>query len=445
MAHTNTEEFRHACRMEYVTGYESWIARKGKSKYAGIVRSQEEDKVAFDKVKMMVKKEVSAQLFDSPSTIKKARGIQFAVNEHSAYAHVEEFDAFSRALAATSERPIKLGDLEIQIVYASKMNHADISEFATECEQTRKLYPFSIIDERDGKNWDANVQVAHREAIADLYEDCLGKQFADYVRSGINVAGVYRDKSGRCVRYEVSGTVKSGHGDTSCGNGALNREISVQSLISIAPRFGLKRCRGLVMGDDYIAWLYFDRPVDARELCMALDEAETRLGIHPVRGLFTDLRCASFISLGFYKSVQETWIALPKVGRMFCRLFWTVTALNGRDPRRLASGIAQSFYPLYSTWKPMRHFLKYHMQVPPIDVADLCPYYNWSEVCQHRLPAPINWDENHLVKYGPLALSLDVTLSGEQGAGLAWDVAVDHLYSTDVADPGDRSGCVAAT
>lgn len=441
----NTPRFRALCNEQYVAGFESWRSRKGRAKVAKIDTSQAEDRVDFTRVKFMVKREVNAQIFGAQVTITKARGIQFAVNERSAYEYVEEFDAFSRALAIFSDREQVVDGVPFLSVYASKMSHADISAFATESERLRNRYPHSVIDERDGKNWDANIQRVHREAMCRLYGDCLGSRFADYVRSGIRVRGAFFPKGGGSVRYEVDGTVKSGHGDTSCGNGALNREISMQALRAVGPRFGLKRVRSLIMGDDYIAWLYFDRPVSWQELSRALTAEECVLGIQPVRGLFQDLRLASFISLGFYRAHDGQWVALPKVGRLFSRLFWTVTPMNGRDPRRLASGIAQSFYPLYSTWPPMREFLRHHMTVPPLGVEDCNHYYEWAEIGLRRLPAPINWAENHLVKYGMGSVLLDLEMPAVQGAGVAHHPVVDEMYRMDVADPADRPGCLTST
>lgn len=437
--------FRSMCRQAYVEDYDGWQKRKGQNKMRRIETSAAEDRVDFTRVKMMVKREVSARSVVSPTPIKKARGIQFAVNEHTAYAFVREFDAFSKALALFSEIPHEEAGVHFVVVYASKMNHSDIANFATESESVRRHYAASIVHERDGQNWDSNVQRAHREALCAVYEECLGSRFADYVRTGIAVNGTYVGKDGATIKYWVDATVKSGHGDTSCGNGALNREITIQALVRVGPRWGLVRVRALVMGDDYIAWLYFNQPVDWAAFLQELTAAERAFGIVPVGGLFADLRNASFISLGFYRTIADTWVALPKVGRLLARLFWTVTPLQGRDPRRLASGIAQSFYPLFSTCPFMRKFLRHHMQVPPIDVTDYNHYYEWAEIGLTRLPAPINWAENHLIKYGPDAVLLDLEMPLEQGAGLAWHPVVDHMYTIDTSDPPERPGCVAST
>lgn len=440
--HLRSPKFRALVRAAYVENFEEWRSRKTQLKLKRIDVSTAEEAVDFRRVEMMVKKEVTAAPFDEPVAIKKARGIQFAINERSAYEHIEDFDAFSHGMAQFTEEPYECEGITFEIAYAAHMNHRAIGKFATDSELFRRRYAWSVIDERDGKNWDANVQTAHREALCEVYEEVLGKGFADYVRTGIKVSGKFRERKGNVwVKYEVDGTVKSGHGDTSCGNGALNREITIQAVLLLPKRLRPVRVRGIVMGDDYIAWMYFDAPKQPQELLDALNGAEAQLGIHPVRGLFDKVEQASFISLGFYRAHDQlTVIALPKVGRLLSRLFWTVTDLRGRDPRRLASGIAQSFYPLFSTMPLMRSFLKHHMQLPPIDARDLNHYYNWADVCPERLEQPINWDENALVKYGFLYSDIPTFPEQPQGAGFADHPLVRKMYEIDQADPNDRPG-----
>ena len=438
--------FQRSFKTQFAVHYEEWRTRKSKVKVERIEKSVAEDRVDFTRVQFMIKKEVNCQVFAEPVTIKKARGIQFAINERSAYEFVDYFDAFSSALVEESAREFYLNGIKMLLCYSAKMSHADISRFATESEQERAQYVYSLIDERDGKNWDANIQVPHREALIRVYAECGGQEFARYVSSGVHITGRFFAKGWDCsIKYEVNGTVKSGHGDTSCGNGALNREVSAQALASLPKHLRPVRVRGLIMGDDYIAWLYFSHAVDPDELSKALNEAEAQLGIHPERGLFSRIEHASFISLGFFRAHNMVdIIALPKVGRLLCRLFWTVTELRGRDPRRLASGIAASFYPLFNTMPLMREFLSHHMQVPPLDVADCNHYYEWAEIGLTRLPAPINWDENALIKYGFPFSAVVLDMPAEQGAGFIHHPLVDRMYQVDVSDPMERKGCLSS-
>lgn len=390
----------------------------------------------------MIKQEPTTQHVTAPLAFKKPRGIQFTVNERSSYEYAMEYAAFSNALAAVSEIAEDVGGVTFEIRYSAKMNHEQIGDFVTECENLRRRYCWSCIDERDGRNWDSNIQVRHRVALCEVY-DLLSSDLGKHARSGIEIRSVHRSKSGGNVQYTVCGTVKSGHPDTSSGNSALNREISMQAISNLPPHLRPRHVRGLVMGDDYIAWLYFDHPVDPVALATALSNNEQALGIDPKRGIFDDVRCASFISLGFYRSIVGTIIALPKPGRLLSRLFWTSTALQGRDPKRLAAGIAEAFMPLYNTCPFMRDFLAAHLDVPALGGRELCPGYLWSEMGLQRLPEPIDWAENHLVKYGADAALLDLRELRHIGRALCHHPVVTHMYAIDTSDPDERRGCVS--
>lgn len=422
-----------------MTQPEQWRVGRGVAKLAKIDDSVIFDRMREDKVQMMLKFEVYPQVFGAPKEIKKARGIQFTVNERTAYEHGSEAWCFAKAYGKATEEAQTVEGIIFDIRYSATMSHAAIGEFATESERIRKQYKWSVIDERDGINWDSSIQTPHRGAVATAYGD-VSPKLSTHALGSIKVKGsaLFRDQ-GVKIFYEVDGTVKSGHWDTSVGSSLLNREVTIAAIIKLPDHLKPKYVRGLVMGDDLIVWLYFDRVVDPTELRQALTANERALGIDPVRGLFDDLRYASYISLGFYKTINGTYLALPKVGRMFAKLFWTVTPLQGRDPRRLAAGVAKQFLPLYASWPPMRQFLKHHMQVEPIEAHNV--FYDFQEMGLKRISDPIPWEENHLVKYGAIAsaLNLDEWMEG-QGAGLAHHPAVAEMYVTDVADPCDRRG-----
>lgn len=197
------------------------------------------------------------------------------------------------------------------------------------------------------------------------------------------------------------------------------------------------------MGDDLLLWLYFDRDVDAREYTKVINDAEKRLGIHPVRGLFTDILNVSFCSMGFYWTATGL-ACVPKLGRCFAKLFWTVTPPAGRCPRRMASTIAHAFYPLYHEYKPMREFLQHHMRVPPIecDLGDALPYVLREGVVP-RWPG-IRWAEGNLVKYGIPSDALDDLAEVLHGrdAAVVFHPIVNMMLDQDLADPPERRGCL---
>jgi len=415
---------------------EEWRIGKGLRKLAGIDDSLVYDKRVSDRVKLMVKKEVYPQHLGSPYP-KKARGIQYAVNERSAYEYAKEAYCIAKSVGSATQKVVEMGGVKFLIRYSATMSHQDIGKFADKSERLRRDYKCSWIDERDGQNWDSNVQRPHRLAVVGLYGMC-DKALARHTLKGVDCRGVHQGANGR-IEYETDGTVKSGHWDTSVGNSILNIEIAVQAILLLPLRLRPKMVRALVMGDDYLAWLYFDHDVDPVALRQALDDIEKGLGISPKRGIFADLIHASFISLTFYRTMSGTYCPLPKVGRMFSKLFWTVTPLAGRDPARLASGVAHHFYPLYKTWPPMRDFLRHHMQVAPIDCHDV--FYQFQELGVKTLDEPIDWEQNHWHKYGRAGLGLQI---GQlDGCEIVCDPIVRAMYVTDMSDPGERPGVVA--
>lgn len=303
-------------------------------------------------------------------------------------------------------------------------------------------YKNVVRDERDGKNWDANIQKPHKDLLFEQYSK-LNPQLLEHAMHGLDVKGVSNPKDGPKIMYFVMAPVKSGHKDTSSGNAFLNIVLSVDGVLKLPRRLRPKRLRALIIGDDYVAWLYYDREIDWQELYDELNKMEATLGIQPVRGLFDDLRRVSFASLAFYLAKDGTYVAKPKIGRMLTGLFWTCTPLAGRCPKGIARGIAHAFYPTYSTYSPMRAFLRHHMQVSPDLSWDRDDYLKWSERLLSKQSVPIDWNQNHLIKYGPESLLLQLDFAENQGAGLHHDHIVDIMAEIDCSDPTISRGAVA--
>lgn len=431
--------FDHKCAFEV----DEWEIGRGQKKLEGIRNSLAYDALDNRRVNMMLKKEVNIVQFATNALPTKARGIQFCTNLRTAYQNAVEQTSFCHALADATATEVQYEGIDFCVRYTAAMDPAQIAEFATDCENRRAAFPYSLLDERDGKNWDANVQAEHRAAMADFYgtiSDVLRQQATEQ----ISVKGSYHGQ-GVSVRYSVNGTVKSGHWDTSSGNGALNIEITVQAICRLPPRIRPRMVRGLVMGDDLLLWVYFDHEVSPCEYAGAINALEADLGIHPVRGLFQDVLNVSFCSMGFYWTTSGRLAVVPKLGRCFAKLFWTVTPLQNRAPERMASTIAHAFYPLYHEYEPMRVFLQHHMKAPPIEVEN-APWlsYVWRDFGVPRFPG-INWGLGNLVKYGlPLDALFDMAevLSGFE-SGLIDHPIVNIMLQQDMADPPERRGVLA--
>lgn len=415
--------------------------RKGVGKLRQIDHSLVFDHAKLSDVQLMVKTETYPDDFTNVP-IKKARGIQFMTNERTAYGNAAEFRAYAKSLEHCSKEPLTIGGVNFTVVYASSMNHSQIADFATESELIRGRYHASCLDERDGSNWDANVQEAHRRAILGKIRE-LDRRLAEQVEAGISVWGKANFPSGHQIQYQVTGSVKSGHPDTSSGNSDLNREISIQAILALPSHLRPVRVRALVMGDDYIAWLYFDFSVNWDDLRKALDAAESTLGIVPKRALFKDVQQVSFISLTFYWTTSGRLVAVPKLGRIFARLFWTVSSCQGQDLADVASAIAESFLPIYIHFRPMAKFLKRHVVPHTGRRSDILrrfdPMLLWDEKRCTNLAVfmGVMWARGNAEKYPAECLVWDLP-EDLPCPGIVHDPVVSTMYRCDIADPSDR-------
>lgn len=422
---------------------DKWMKGRGLKKIAAIDESIVYDALDNSRVNLMLKKEVNIVHLGSRQLPSKARGIQFCTNLRTAYENATEQTSFCHSLARSSETQVTFQGVRFLIRYTAEMSPAEIGEFATESENHRAGFKQSFLDERDGKNWDANVQREHREALADWYAE-FSTKLSTMARAQIKVTGKYT-KNGVKIGYTIDGTVKSGHWDTSSGNGALNLEITTQAIVRLPVDVRPVEVRGLIMGDDLLLWLYFDRKVSAQAYAVAINTAEQELGIHPVRGIFDDVLQVSFCSMGFYRTTDGGVVALPKLGRMFAKLFWTVTPLQGRCPARLASSIAHAFLPTYNSYRPMREFLKHHMKVPPLEENCMGSYsYVLRDFELPRVDG-ILWHECNVIKYGITPDSLDQMeeMLERCPTGVIQHPVVDIMIQQDTSDPPDRRGVLA--
>ena len=417
-----------------------WRVGRGVTKLGQIEESCAFDGLAFDRVNMMLKKEVNIVPFSTGELPSKARAIQFSTNLRTAYENATEQTSFCHALAKATSAEYVYNGVVCLVRYTAEMSPGEIAEFATANEARRAAFAASYLDERDGKNWDANVQPAHRDELAKWY-DCFSRRLGDQARAAITVRGAYQSQ-GVKVSYSVKGTVKSGHWDTSSGNGALNLEVTMQAIGMLPVGLRPAEVRGMIMGDDLLLWLYFNKEIDPAQYSIAINQLEAGLGIHPVRGLFRDILNVSFCSLTFYWRKNGQLVSIPKLGRIFAKLFWTVTPLQSRCPLRLASTIAHAFYPTYCSFKPAREFLQHHMKVPPLEVAaDLSlPYI----LRKYELPEghDILWDSCNLVKYNIAPSTLDDVgeLVRTVGAGGIHHPGVELMILQDQSDPPERLG-----
>jgi len=312
-------------------GFDGWLLKWPEGKRKQIVRSVEVDPILASRVKNMVKLEGS----HAPPT--RPRAIQMYANlaTQSLFGYV--FYAAQKAFA----RVFNMLDVGagVDVTLASGMNSEDIGAWMSRVVD-RGCVSFY---ERDGKNWDSTMQMAHFELKLALFER-IDPDFAGFVRSCVDVRGSGVTREG-FLQYTVRGTVKSGHNDTTLGNGLVNAAIAVAACW----RLGL-RASIIVAGDDLLMAVYSDFSLDE------LMRVESEFGIVPVARKFSSPFDVSFIS-GVWFPALGGFAFGPKPGRLVARLFWTVNPPSAKKKTMYLRSVCKGLLPTCSGYPVVRIFL----------------------------------------------------------------------------------------
>jgi hypothetical protein len=296
-----------------------WLSKWPMAKRKAILLSQIVDGYLPGKVRSFVKWELLTSL--APPT--KARLIQGAVNLNTQSWLGPQVHALQCVLAHGC-RCLEIFP-GIDITFACGMNSTEIASWALMLHEPDFWY------ERDGKTWDARVQKRHfafRRAIYQAFDPELAKAIGEYE----DVTGIVRMRSG-FLSYSVSGTVKSGHNDTTLWNSILNALVSCYA-------FRALNCRAsvIVAGDDMLAAVWGNASNDA------INHEERKCGIVPESRVFRSLYDVSFTS-AIWVSDGVTTAFIPKPGRVLARIWWSVHPPSGSKLSRHANAIARGLWP----------------------------------------------------------------------------------------------------
>lgn len=311
---------------------EHWLDRWPKGKCADIRRSQIVDAVIASCLKAFVKRECGYNL---PS---KARLIQGYINLATQALFGPEFACLQKA-ATRVFCGVEVGCARVW--FGSGMDYRDLGAWM---DRVMEDFGRPVFYERDGKNWDATQNDVHHAFKLRFY-DCAGDAFVQFVESGFAGTG-YVGRGEDFMKYRLTGTVKSGHNDTTLGNSLVNAGILVEMLNHF-------RVRGyvLVAGDDALVAIDGDYPHQA------FVDFEASFGICPVARRFDSPFDVSFIS-GVWYFVDGMYMFGPKIGRQLAKLWWTVHPPSTRamtDYRySVACCLAMVFldFPFFRTYLP---------------------------------------------------------------------------------------------
>lgn len=284
--------------------HDGWLTKWPASKQAAILRSVDYDAMQPHRLKTFIKRE------GGHARPKKGRLIQGYGTLSAQEFCAREFRCFQKALTAMFDvegYELKPG---VFVTFGSGLSASDIATWAT---KARARYATPWFYERDGKNWDSTMQRPHHE-LKLSFARAVSARLADFMEASYKCTGVARFGSGTnttLLVYKLTGTVKSGHNDTSSGNSLINAAISAE----VFSKLGL-RASVIVAGDDMLAVVDGDFDVDQ------VVAEEAAYGIVPEAAKFSDLADVTFISACFLTE-GESVVFVPILGRLLLRLWWT--------------------------------------------------------------------------------------------------------------------------
>lgn len=312
--------------------YSTWLGKWPEGKRRAIETSRKYESLLPKAGKAMVKWELGHK----PPT--KARLIQFYRNLATQSEYAPSFTAAQKVLCtAFNRRDMGHG---IDVTIASGMTANDITQWMRGCVSRGAVAYY----ERDGKTWDATMGEMHSRFKTRLYE-YHDPAWAAFVKS-CECAKFFVSGDAGMLRYSLRFTVKSGHNDTTLGNGLVNAAIA----FSAFKRLGI-RCSIIVAGDDLLVACY--DPVE----CAVIVKLESEYGIVPEARVFARFDHASFIS-GVFLNVRGDAYFVPSPGRLIHRLWWTMSPPHPKRLDAYRRGVALGLLPVAAEMPILRVFLR---------------------------------------------------------------------------------------
>lgn len=288
-----------------------WMKKWTLSKQAEIVRQQQLRLPDFSRVKAFVK-------FEGGHRIpKKARLIQgYADLRAQAYLG-PRVCALQKACSKMFPAVVNHG---IRVVICSGFT---VEEVGAWMEHVLNRFGDGVrFYERDGANWDSTMNAQLLECkLAMVQSFTKDEDLCTALRLGVDVKGKAAIRGGGSLSYTLNSTTKSGHNDTTIGNGLINAYISYSACRSL----GLS-AEIIVAGDDCLMGI----SGDFDEKALATEEA--RFGIVPEYAKIRHYACVSFVSGLWYPGKHGLFFG-PRVGRLLARLNWTTKAVASNKRR----------------------------------------------------------------------------------------------------------------
>jgi len=324
------EASHHACRR--TTGHSPWSLEDEVAALAcGLLTKQRKTfKCPENSLKAMVKQEPNP-LRKTPA---KPRLIHFYDDLSSQATHGPEHYNLQKAMG-------EVMDIEgfpitefARVTFASSLSPIEKGRWYKEA--TEWAGPDGRGVEVDGACWDATMGAHCLKAQLVFMERARASAEMIYsVRVTEHCHATMRRPGEEPLKWRLRFTTKSGHNDTTWRNSLYNALISALAFSALKVPV-----RIMVVGDDMIAFTRGQFDADA------LRTELTRFGITPEMAVFAphqfcrmEFASSCFVPVTLRPSGEKTFVAVPKVGRMFERLFWTHTDVRRSRTKSFASSV----------------------------------------------------------------------------------------------------------
>jgi len=393
-----------------------------------IYHSRAFDHPRYDRATSFPKREVNS------GEPRKARLIQAQVSESSAYNHDREYYAVLKALGCLGDHEFLLHGVKCTFVYAGGHNHDSLSDLVSVWLAEPGVF---CIDERDGKNWDATMQLETLTAEYDIYAS-LGMYAAQDVRRRFQeVVGRILVKYGKTrikMKYKTMYKRLSGDWNTTAGNTIISMMVVYHTLGQLPEHLRPTKVQALFMGDDYWAKYTFNKLPNLCDLHAALDFFDSQMGITPERGIFLDPLATTFISLTLWPRKVGGYQFVPKPAKQLRKLFWSPKRVSPRHRQMIVNGMCICLWPVYQGFELMQKFLKHHY----VPAAGHLKYDHFFGSMFTKVGRDVDWGGGFLSKYSVPFQATRFDLP--PGYWVAYHPVIDIMLREEEADPKDRPG-----
>jgi hypothetical protein len=406
------EAYYHQYFDEYLNG--GWDKKWTASKLEAIRESERLDLPVPGFVKMFVKRE------GGHKAMRKARGIQMYKTLSTQSLYARQFCALQKAWCRVFDGSEELEGITLTI--ASGLNNHGLGRWLRRAIANGATHFY----ERDGENWDANVNPGLYSVKRKCFGMC-GRELTDFldecrrVQGGCRSRGVYE----AYMSYRLDEGTKSGHNDTSIGNGLMNAAVAIEAMLTLGLKGDI-----IVAGDDLLVAIRGDFDADA------FAAVERRCGIIPEYRKFSNWEDVSFISGIFCPDKDDQPCFIPKPGRLLKRLYWSVKTIGKRKREAFVHSVSTGLLPAVDGLPVVDKFLRAHLR-PNLRVIPVGKDYSRTFTEHVEFGAPTRaWFAN---RYGfdPKFVE-DYLDTLPRMPGLISNPFIDHMCDVDNADLLDR-------